>query len=816
MRVDVARYAQVPKSFENFCNSTWLIQNAVKFQTTIVILIRMFKSLLNGAFIFSILGFIGLPTIAQITPDTSLGAEQTTLSPASLIGGGARRGANLFHSFSEFNINEGQRIDFANPAGVDRILARVTGGTRSQILGTLGVLGNADLFLINPNGIVFGANAQLDIRGSFVTSTADRLFFDNGFAFSTAAPQAPPLLTIGVPIGLQIPSTSGSLINRSRTVDATGKTVGLQVPNGKTIAFVGGDISLEGGYLTAESGRVELGSLASGEVRLTPIASGWQLSYPENQSLRDIQLTQASRVTIAGNGNDAIQVQARHVSLSEGSQFDANTTGVLSGGALIVKASESIDLSGLTPDGTLLSGFLAKTGGTGKAGTIDIATRQLRVLDRASISTATENAGDSGNINIRATDLVEVAGSDDAIASNIDTAAQPNSSGNAGNLTIQSAKLIVRDGGQVSTSSFSSGNSGNLTIVATDSVDVSGVNPADTFSSVIAAQSDQTSTGFGGNLSITTRRLTIRDGAFVSASNRGLGRAGNLEINATESVKVSGVSPIVDYPTYLQIDGLGRGGAGDLRITTPFFQVSDGAIVTASSIFGEGGNIIINAGTVLLRRKGQIISDADPSANAFPRPDITIPSTANGGSTIINADNLLLLENSSITANAVRGQGGNVQIRTQSFFQLSGSEIIASSEFGVNGVVDIETPDIDPSRGLVTLPVNLVDASRQITQQCAATTRQNRFAIVGRGGLPTDPVDPLRAESIWQDLQPIESTQASRPSTQSETISPSILETAIVEAQGWVKEPNGTVTLVAQPKIATPGGIKISDRCPTS
>lgn len=93
-----------------------------------------------------------------------------------LIEGGARRDSNLFHSFSEFNINNGQRVFFANPAGVDRILSRVTGNTQSNILGTLGVLGNADLFLLNPNGIVFGPNARLDVWGSFLATTADLQF----------------------------------------------------------------------------------------------------------------------------------------------------------------------------------------------------------------------------------------------------------------------------------------------------------------------------------------------------------------------------------------------------------------------------------------------------------------------------------------------------------------------------------------------------------------------------------------------------------------------------------------------------------------
>lgn len=783
----------------------------------------MLKPLLTLGVVCSIF-WLELPTAAQIIPDASLGTEQSRLSPTNTIEGGARRGASLFHSFSEFNINDGQRLDFANPEGVDRILARVTGNSRSDILGTLGVQGAADLFLINPNGIVFGPNSRLDVQGSFIASTANSLLFDNGFAFGATDPQAPPLLTLNLPIGLQVGAVPGNLINQSRVTDANDQVVGLQVPSGKTIALVGGDIALEGGYLTAESGRIEIGSVASGQVSLTPISSGWQLGYTEVQQFRDVQATQASRATIAGNGGDAIQVQARRVSLSDGSQLDANTTGSAPGGSLSVNATESITLSGQTPDNNTPSGLVARTGGTGQAGAIALTTKQLSVLDRATISTATFSSGNGGNIGIQATDQVEIAGSDESIGSSVGADAQPGTSGNSGNVSIRTGTFIVRDGGQVGASSFGSGNAGILTIAASDGVDVSGVNPADTFSSVLAAQSDQTSTGFGGSISISTRNLTIRDGAFVSASNRGLGRAGNLEINATESVKVTGVSPIVDYPTYLQIDGLGRGGAGDLQITTPFLLVSDGAIVTASSIFGEGGNIIVNADTVLLRRQGQIISDADPSANAFPRPDITIPSTANGGNTIINAGNLLLAENSTITANAVQGQGGNVRIQTQSFFLLSGSEITASSEFGVNGVVSVQTPDLDPSRGLVELPANLTDVSGQIAQRCAAdATRNNRFVTTGRGGVPTNPTAPLTADTIWQDLDvPLASrswsqgreTRRTQQSEAAATRSKLLSDTHpndIIEAQGWQVLSDGVVALTVQAPKVTPTEVK-SDR----
>ncbi|MGH8001313.1 MAG: filamentous hemagglutinin N-terminal domain-containing protein, partial [Brasilonema sp.] len=148
---------------------------------------------------------------AQITPDDTLGSEGSIITPnvdvkglpAELIEGGATRGVNLFHSFLEFNIGEGQRAYFANPVQIENILSRVTGNNLSNILGTLGVLGNANLFFINPNGILFGPNAQLDIRGSFVASTANSIVFNNGLEFSATNPGAPPLLAVNITPGLQ-------------------------------------------------------------------------------------------------------------------------------------------------------------------------------------------------------------------------------------------------------------------------------------------------------------------------------------------------------------------------------------------------------------------------------------------------------------------------------------------------------------------------------------------------------------------------------------------------------------------------------------
>ncbi len=202
---------------------------------------------------------IPLTVTAQIVPDNTLGNENSTVVPnqnirgidSDRIDGGAVRGGNLFHSFEEFNVDVGRGAYFSNPDNIINILTRVTGGNISEILGTLGVLGNANLFLINPAGIVFGPNARLDVGGSFFASTADGILFENGIEFAASNPEAPPLLTINMPLGLNIRENPGTIINRSVAIDRNNNSIGLQVQPSNTLALIGGHIHLEKGILTA-------------------------------------------------------------------------------------------------------------------------------------------------------------------------------------------------------------------------------------------------------------------------------------------------------------------------------------------------------------------------------------------------------------------------------------------------------------------------------------------------------------------------------------------------------------------------------------
>ncbi len=206
---------------------------------------------------FALAGLVflaGNSTHAQITPDGTLGDESSIVTPNSrinqqivdLIEGGAVRGANLFHSFQDFNVSEGQQVYFANPTGIETIFSRVTGTDISDILGTLGVNGNANLFLLNPNGIVFGPHASLDIRGAFVASTAESLVWENGTQFSATNPQTPPLLTINVTPGLQYGSTSpqSTIINRGNLTVGQDFTVQAGTLDLQGQLLAGGNLSL--------------------------------------------------------------------------------------------------------------------------------------------------------------------------------------------------------------------------------------------------------------------------------------------------------------------------------------------------------------------------------------------------------------------------------------------------------------------------------------------------------------------------------------------------------------------------------------------
>ncbi|MEA5572568.1 filamentous hemagglutinin N-terminal domain-containing protein [Calothrix sp. UHCC 0171] len=1308
------------------------------------------------------------PVTAQITPDNTLGTESSRLDTNVLINnvlgdkinGGAQRDTNLFHSFSEFNINDGQRVYFSNPSGVINILTRVTGGNASNILGTLGVDGNANLFLMNPNGILFGQNARLDVQGSFVGTTANGLQFGNQGVFSATNPQAPGLLTVNPSALFFNQLNQGEIRNRTRFNENDSANSALFFPQQGSRFFVGGDVIFDGGQTFTLNNRLELGGLkAEGSIGLIGNGNEMRLAFSEDvpradvvlqngaaaitpgggaitvnarnlsfsatsfigtvlrdgegtpgvaaedvtinatgtvsldgesfitnqgfdnslgdsgnviinaQSIRlnnnsqiatggqrnrgnislnateditldsnslintfgsrdsigkagDINLnaktinlsnqaainsgnigqgqggkttlqaqeniflssgaiiSSASGASVFGGTNNEpsgdieikarslfldgdytsissrnfddgragdirittdnsislnqfanitssttgegeggnIQLQTGRLIISNGGVIDTLTRGVGNSGDLLINAAdsvtltgsklisserigsflatsridtnsqgsgnggkltintgklslidggkvnsvvgiglpgqggdininatESIEVVGVTPNGDLLSGIVAGTLGSGNSGNLSITTPSLSVRDGGTVSTSAnkDSTGEAGNLTINASDSVEVVGvspdnrfftdissitlgSGDAGDMTINTGrlsirsgaivgtgnrsgskgrggnlivnasesvevvgrspdgqlssileASSRGAGNAGNITINTRRLSIRDIAVVGTSTFSSGQGGTLTVNASDLVEVVGKTPDGQFSSVLSASTF--GSGDAGNININTRRLSVRDGGFISTdvpegstgkggdmtidasdlvevisntpddafssnittftsssgdagrlnittsrlnignggfittstggsgqggdidinatdsveifvnpndidltdgifagtsgSGRGgninirtqrlnvrnggsiatgtvegsTGKGGNLTVNASEFVEVSGTSNDNRLQSFLSVRSRGEGQAGNILVNSPRITVKDKGVINAESFTTDGGNITLNSNLLLLRRGGTVSTTAG-----------TQQAPGNGGNITLNTVFIVAVpgENSDITANAFTGKGGQINITTQGIFGIepraqasdATNDITASSQLGIQGEIAINNPEIDPTKGIIELPNEVVDATNQLSQLCprgydAFIKPLSSFTITGRDALPLSPLEPLQGTAtiplatldnegnagMQQRTNntfplsasphlPLSASPHLPISASSLSPSPRLPLTSsspfqIIEAQGLVKNSRGEIFLVAQAPQTTPSSQPTISAC---
>ncbi|HEY9675708.1 MAG TPA: filamentous hemagglutinin N-terminal domain-containing protein [Waterburya sp.] len=714
---------------------------------------------------------------AQVIPDGTLRDNSVVIlnGNTSRIEGGTQVGGNLFHSFQEFSLSTGSEAFFNNAQDIQTILGRVTGGNLSNIDGTIRANGTANLFLINPNGIIFGPNAQLNIGGSFIASTANSFKFSDGREFSATNPQPPPLLTISVPIGLQFGSNPGRIVNQSQA----SSNAGLQVLPGRTLALVGGDVSLNGGNLTAIQGQIELGSVASaGMVSLTSSTTGLNFGYEGIQNFGTINLSGAAAVNASGLGGGTIRVRGGQVTVDEGSRLVAETFGTFNGGGIDIQANQfrlqdkasvststfgsgaggnltvradAVELTGTTPLATsqqllsgtfnplnLSDGLFSLSGGSGKAGDITLEAGQLRVQNGANLLTAALLNGNGGNLTLRISELAELnsgsllftgtAGAGNAgnivitakqlrvlNGTSASTTPGPTSTGTGGNLTVTADavelrgtpvgalvpgglftttlgtgdagninlttdQLVVADGTQLSTSTSGAGRGGHLTVTA-DVIELKGKSADGRFlGGLLASASLLTVPGQRGNapagdLTISTRRLSVLDGSQISAATGSAGTAGNLSINASESVDVSGFATDVDpsveavsfgiigdgiVPSAIETNTRGVGNAGDLTINTGRLTVRDGAeIGVRSTSTGSAGDLAVRADSILLENQGTL-----SAVNV---------AGSRGGNIQLDA-RTVQLNNGIINASTLgSGSGGDITIHASDLVEVVGS-----------------------------------------------------------------------------------------------------------------------------------------------
>ncbi|MBP0001187.1 MAG: filamentous hemagglutinin N-terminal domain-containing protein [Cyanobacteria bacterium SID2] len=849
---------------------------------------------------------------AQIVPDDTLGSRVEDLDGIRQVTGGTEVGTNLFHSFQEFNINLGETVRFENVSTIENIITRVTGDNISNINGVLGANGSANLFLLNPNGIVFGANARLEIGGSFLASTARTLTFENHESFDTR--DSKPLLSINTPLGVQLDTNSGDIVHSSAS---------LSVPTGQSLTLAGRNLWFDGGQLEAPEGRV---ALVAGSGR-------WQWndrSLESNAMGGSIELTDNTLVNASGNGGGEVIAIGDRLSLDRGARILAETLGsgngigieiavdrletrgnswlstttygTGAGGDFRIEA-KTIDLAGagglqdvlerlfalerLENPSDFGSGLFAMTFGAGEAGTISIETDTLALRDSAFISTSTSGSGRGGLLEVQASDTVYISGAQ--------IAAETLSDGDAGSVNFRTRNLQLDEGGGIFASTFKGGDGGVVRVYASDTIEIAGTTPNGQFNSAIAANafSEATTqagtidvnarqifirdgagigavtfgvaqggivclnasesielsgvraepliranintrsvgTGAAGDITISTGRLVVRDGAEITTSTSNRGTAGRLTIRASEGIEIRGtdstgqvlsrirsdattIAPFAPVSSWSGLEGV-LGAAGDITIIAPELQLDNGGTLIVSSL-GEGvraGNVNIQVDRLILEDGAQVVAESEfaregnikiAAETIELRDNSSISTSASGlepgGNLEIETNTLVALGNSDIIANAVNNQGGRISIRAQGIFGTefresltSNSDITASSELGADfeGSVEIDRPNLDTTSGLVGLSQETTDVAGLVTDRCSAWRAGSDFSITGRGGLPPNPYEPTIVHVLWQDLRSID-----RSSQPDENREPMLVE-PIVEATGWQQNEDGTISLVS-------------------
>jgi len=775
-------------------------------------------------------------SLAQIASDNSLGSENSVVTPnidingvsSEKIDGGAVRGTNLFHSFQEFNIDEGRGAYFTNPSGIENILSRVTGNNPSNISGKLGVLGNANLFLFNPNGIVFGANSSLDLRGSFVASTATSLNFADGAKF-TSTPQTAPLLTVSVPVGLGFDRNTGGISVRGNGQgvetppnDLANSNFGLQVQPDRTLALVGGDLDLQGATLKTSGGRIELGSVTSpSSVKLNPATKGWMLEYTSMTNFGKIVLSDGATVNATGAGGGDIQVVGGQIQLTNASQIDASTLGAVPGGRISINASESILLGGSSRGNEQIpTGILATVypGAQGTGGDIILETKRLEVKDGAQIGTSVEGGGNAGSILVKAHDSIELVGQsapDGTLLSGLFSFVYPGATGSGGNITVETKRLGINDGAQVFAGTSGVGTAGSVLVSAEDKVELAGTGRTPSrgrTSSAISTSALPRAIGSGGAVTIKTRRLTVGDGASVSSNSLGRGKAGNILIQAAEAVDLIGKSTDDSLVSNVSARARSSANAGNLTVDVRQLNIRDGAQVSVRNDgAGTAGTLQVNADRISLSNNGNIAATSTSgeggdiflnSRNLQLRNGSSISATAgleggggNGGNITIDTDTLAAIQGSSITANAFTGRGGNIQITTQGIFQSSDSRFDASSQFGVDGTVEVRSLGLEPDEALVPYNEVFIPMEEVMKNSCFArrNKKQARFVVTGNGGLPESPGDSVMPMPLFsaEELEP-QSPPQSSPSPADDDWQ---VGDPVVEATGIIKTKDGRTLL---------------------
>ncbi|MCC5662326.1 S-layer family protein [Nostoc sp. XA010] len=576
-----------------------------------------------------------------------------------------------------------------------------------------------------------------------------------------------------------------------------------------------GNITIDSGSFTLQDGaKIEASTFRQGNAGNVTVRARDAVTLADNASI--LSTIQPGNVGKGGN----IDINAATLSIIDGSQlqtltreaFATQPAGQGDAGNINVNVTGIVDIAGEKNGSVSGIRSFVNTGTVGNGGNITIDSGSFSLRDRAELVASTFGQGNAGNVTVRARGAVSHA-DNAAIFSTV----EPGGVGKGGNIDINAATLSLIDGARLetitreasATAPAGRGDAGNVNINVTGSVNIAGEKNG--FNSGIRSSVSAGTVGNGGNITIDSGSFSLRDRAVLTASTLGQGNAGNVNVNVTGVVDItgeknglpSGISSLVETGTVgnggnitinsdsfslrdgaqLTAETLGQGNAGIIKVNTADFftisgkssnlNISSGLFVNSQSPTGTAGDIIVTSPRVTLDNSGRLDAES---------------ASGNGGDISLQTDLLLLRRGAQITTTAgtalTGGDGGNIAINAPSGFIVAvpgeNSDISGNAFTGKGGRVDIkafgiygigfresQTPlsDITASsefgtQGTVELNtpginpnsglVNLptVPVDTQLAQGCYSPGyAQNRFVITGRGGLPPNPKDILTPDA---------------------------------------------------------------------
>jgi filamentous hemagglutinin family protein len=588
---------------------------------------------------------------AAVITDGSLGAGGALIGPNFAVPSSLGRlaGGNLFHSFSQFDLTSSESATFSGPAAVHNILARVTGGNASSIDGLIhSTIPGANFYLLNPNGVMLGPHASVDVSGSFAVTTGDSIRLSDGKSFNARPGPADALLTSAPPVAF------GFLTANSGVISLQGSQ--LTSAPGKTWAFAAGQVQLNNANLNTGGVVIRGGRLTMAHSRIAVAASNpgaradvrmqTSIGLTNQSSIEATALWNFANVTIANISAPAISIAGSssiaslggggvnagnlslttdHLRLTGGGRLDANTFDAGRGGDINVNAHDI-----LIRDGG--SGIGAVSGDLGPGGNIRLVTSILTIGAGGLVQSSTFGPGIGGNVRVDAAIVSITGGSSLQTGITADTLGGDGAAGNVQlNLT---GRLTIAGGAQVSSDTFGAGAGGDVMISAQSALIDGGGLAA--FTAISTQTQNAGFGGPGGNIMLNIRdTLQLLGGGQVTASTFGPGAGGSIDVNAAR-VFISGEGaaffPGINASSENQTLG-GRGGDVRLNLSGSLEIVGGGRISVSTSGPGAGGSVNIAAPSVSISGIGSSISAATLSGlNGGPGGNITITANSLHGS----------------------------------------------------------------------------------------------------------------------------------------------------------------------------------------